>query len=263
MSNTDHTGHRDRMREKLAGKGRRRGTPTDTDLLETALYLVNRRRDVKPQAELLLSRFGDAAGILDAEYEEICSVPGIGESTAYLIELLGEISRRAEDQYDRRARLLWPEDIHRYLIPRLEGMEQPPLYFLCFDQDMRVLDCTLIGSPLTNPEGAFEQISSKAVRLDSKRVVTARGIPEGPVFPDEREMPWVSAITRALREIDILHLDHILFSKEKFYSLARMGHVRLTDGERGLYRPRGASMITSRMEYDTSPIFPDPVENKD
>lgn len=67
-----HTGHRQRMRARVEQYGLESLAPHEA--LEYVLYITNTRKDTNGLAHVLMDRFGDFAGVLDAS-EEDRSVP--------------------------------------------------------------------------------------------------------------------------------------------------------------------------------------------
>ena len=64
-----HSGHRARLRSRfLKGGG---DALADYELLELLLFMAIPRRDVKPLAKELLDKFGDFAGVITADADEL------------------------------------------------------------------------------------------------------------------------------------------------------------------------------------------------
>lgn len=77
-----HQGHRQRMRERVQNYGL--DSLADHEVLEYILYTTNAQRDTNEIAYNLLERFGDFASVLEASEEELCTVEGIGPTSARL-----------------------------------------------------------------------------------------------------------------------------------------------------------------------------------
>ena len=75
-----HQGHRQRMRERVQNYGL--DSLADHEVLEYILYTTNAQRDTNEIAYNLLERFGDFASVLEASEEELCTVEGIGPTSA-------------------------------------------------------------------------------------------------------------------------------------------------------------------------------------
>ncbi len=87
-------GHRDRLRGKLIRRGA--GALDDYELLETLLFAFIPRRDVKPVAKALLSRFGSLSGIFAADPQELTKVAGVGTTVAAYLKATREIGIRTD-----------------------------------------------------------------------------------------------------------------------------------------------------------------------
>ena len=87
---SQHTGHRQRMRARVEQYGL--GSLAPHEALEYVLYITNTRKDTNGLAHVLMDRFGDFAGVLDASEEDLLTVEGVGPSTARMLLSLLHIS---------------------------------------------------------------------------------------------------------------------------------------------------------------------------
>ena len=85
---SDHSGHRDRLRERL----QRRGVDglSEREMMEFLLCYVLPRRDVSGMAAQLIDRFGSVQGVLCAEERELSQISGIGPHVAAWLTGLSE-----------------------------------------------------------------------------------------------------------------------------------------------------------------------------
>ena len=86
-----HKGHRQRMRARVEQYGLESLEPHEA--LEYVLYITNTRKDTNGLAHVLMDRFGDFAGVLDASEEDLLTVEGVGPSTARMLHLLPQVGR--------------------------------------------------------------------------------------------------------------------------------------------------------------------------
>ena len=85
-----HEGHRQRMYERLTGKGKME----DHELLEILLYSCLPSVNTNETAHKLLDAFGSLSAVFSADVKKLRSVDGIGEKTATQIYLSGRIMDR-------------------------------------------------------------------------------------------------------------------------------------------------------------------------
>ena len=88
-----HDGHRERMREEFLKYGFNSATP-EHKMLEMLLFHCIPRTDTNDLAHMLLNRFHNLAGVLDAPIEELCEFPKLTRSNATLLKLIMPVARK-------------------------------------------------------------------------------------------------------------------------------------------------------------------------
>ena len=81
-----HDGHRERLRNRFLTQGLSGFEPVN--VLELLLFFSHKRCDTNEIAHRLLERFGSFSGVLNAPYDALCQVEGIGAQSACLIKLV-------------------------------------------------------------------------------------------------------------------------------------------------------------------------------
>src|SRR5437899_8884382 len=81
-----HLGHRQRLRARFLKSGI--DGLADYEVVELLLTLAIPRSDVKQPAKVLIDRFGNLHGILDAPADELRKVPGIGSVTPVALQII-------------------------------------------------------------------------------------------------------------------------------------------------------------------------------
>lgn len=81
-----HEGHRRRLYEKLKNGD----NLFEHEILEMLLFNAYPRKNTNPIAHELLSRFPSIGAVLSASYDELVSVPGVGEQVALYLMCLGK-----------------------------------------------------------------------------------------------------------------------------------------------------------------------------
>ena len=90
MAEIPRTGHRERLRQKFQSAPQQMA---EVELLELLLTYAIPRQDVAPLAAQLLDRFGSLRTLLAASQVELTEVPGVGDATAVLLQLVGQLRR--------------------------------------------------------------------------------------------------------------------------------------------------------------------------
>jgi DNA repair protein RadC len=88
----DGAGHRARLRARLLGGGAE--ALADYEVLEYLLFAAIKQGDTKPIAKALIKRFGNLAGVLNADAKALQSVKRIGETSAEALKSVALAARR-------------------------------------------------------------------------------------------------------------------------------------------------------------------------
>ena len=215
-----HQGHRQRMRERLTAT-----SPVgfaDHELLEMLLYYTNARCDTNEIAHSLIEAFGSIEGILDADRDRLLAVLGIGEQSATLMTLIGEVSRRyltqkMTDRPDTRDVLDTPDRIARFLAPRFIGATREMALALLLDNSMRPIDCFPVGEGTVSGVPLLTRtVAERAYTKHAAAVVLAHNHPGGVAVPSSDDVAITKRIAEALDLLGIPLVEHFVFSNRSF-----------------------------------------------
>jgi len=132
-------GHRSRLREWSQKAGL--SGFQDYEVLKLLLTFAIPRRDVKPYAKALVTRFGDLRGVFDASVEDLQTVPGIGPSASIMIRFLKEAaSLYLRDRIRGRALLNSPQAVIEYCRHALPGERNERLQVIYLNVQNEILD---------------------------------------------------------------------------------------------------------------------------
>lgn len=207
-----HAGHRARMRAKALQHGL--DTFDDHEILEMLLYHAIPRGDTNETAHRLIDQFGSFRGLLEASPEEMMGVPGVGDTTAALLKLVQEVSRRYHAaRMTRRIRLTSTASIGGFILPLFIGKREENVYLLCLDSKKtpvygRML-CTGGAAAATLD---IRQVLSVVAAVQAKYVVLAHNHPSGCAIPSEADLQTTVQLRRALDQVGVVLLDHLIVS---------------------------------------------------
>lgn len=146
--NKVHTGHRQRMKNKLSVHGAR---IFDTyELLEMLLYFVIPYKDTNPIAKLLLDKFGSLDGVLSATVEELSSVSGIGERAAEFLKIASELTLPHDDYLSERPVFDNYHRVGEYFVDYFKNNDDARIVMALLDSSMQYID--LVRIPGTDYE---------------------------------------------------------------------------------------------------------------
>ena len=220
-----YTGHRSRLRERFLKSGF--GGFADHEVVELLLTMAITRSDVKPQAKMLLERFGSLRGILDAPVSELKSIKGVGEISAILIKViresatlyLMEASKEAEDLRD-------PQRLSDFWRMRIGHLKNEVFAVAYLDSAHRLIR----NGVETLQEGTIDRaavyprrVVEAALKHQAAALVLAHNHPNGDVQPSEQDKIITRAVTLAAGTISIRVVDHLIVSTSEAFSFRKAG----------------------------------------
>ena len=219
-----HDGHRGRMKKEFLQGGLT--AFSDVRALELLLFYSRMQGDVNPTAHALLDTFGSLAGVLDADPEQLLTVPGVGENTAVLLKLVPALaakylaSRTSPDTILRSTR-----DLYEIFSPCFFGARNEMSFLACFDSKLKLLGVRKLseGTPMGTDIGV-RQIASAALALNATAVVLAHNHPSGLATPSNEDISTTRYVHEVLKKLDITLYDHVILSDDDMVSLRDSGY---------------------------------------
>ena len=224
MSQSIHTGHRQRMKERFLSEGLDHFT--DIQVLELILFYCIPQKDNNPIAHALLNHFGSLSQVLEASPAELQKVKGIGENTATFLHLITQVGRYyLVDRVQRLEILPTIEACGNYLVPRFFGRKVETVFLLCLDAKCKVLCCKEVGEGSVNSAGiSIRRIVETALGANATSVVLAHNHPSGMALPSAEDIQTTRRVAAALNTVDILLADHIVVADDDFVSMVQSGY---------------------------------------
>ena len=221
-----HDGHRQRLKERFLREGLDHFS--DVQVLELLLFYCIPRQDTNPIAHSLLERFGSLSQVLEAPVEELCKVPGIGQSAAVLLSMMLPISRFYQKNRAENVRILASMDAcGEYLVPYFHGRRNETVFLLCLDAKCKVLGCREMGEGSVNSAGVpIRRIVETALGLNATTAILAHNHPSGFALPSGEDIQTTHRVAAALSAVEITLADHIIVADGDYVSIAQSGLYR-------------------------------------
>ena len=220
-----HSGHRQRMKMEYLARGLE-GMP-EHKVLELLLFYAIPQGDVNGLAHALIDRFGSLAGVLDAPVGELMKVPGVGEHTAILLNLVPALGGR----YLASRSSMEPDDIlrttgavRRVLAPYFFGARNEMFFLLGMDAKLKLLGVRRISEGSVNSIVLTgRKVAEHALSLNASAVVLAHNHPSGIAAPSAEDKATTARLKRLLSEMDIELRDHMIFVDDDMVSMRESG----------------------------------------
>jgi DNA repair protein RadC len=218
-------GHRDRLRQRFADGGA--DGFADYELLELILFMAIPRRDVKPLAKSLIARFGNFAGVLQADIAELRAAEGVSENTAIALKAIqaGAYRMMKQDIMKRPVLSNWNRLID--YCQATMGHEKKEFFRVLFMNKKNELIADEIqqsGSVDHTPVYPRE-ILKRSMDLGATAIILVHNHPSGDPNPSQVDVDMTHAIIEAGRALSISVHDHIIISRYGHSSFKTMGLI--------------------------------------
>ncbi len=220
-----HAGHRERMKQRFRETGLKGFD--DVNVLELMLFYVIPRQDTNPIAHALINRFGSLQGVIDATYDELVKVKGVGENTATFLQLIPAVCKRyTREKQKKKAAYTSLKDMADFVIPLFSFEMEETLYLICMDEGNHITYCESIAQGNLDSVGIEpREVVQKAMERRAVRVVLAHNHPSGIPSPSLSDVSLTQTIKEALRLFNIELLDHFIVAEEACVSMRKHGCI--------------------------------------
>ncbi len=223
-----HQGHRQRLLNKLA---RSRDLLADHELMECLLFFVIPRHDTNPLAHRLLKMFGGLSGVFNASKKELLAVNGIGEKTAELLLLVGEIYQRAVQEKKNSIAYNSNFAVREGLKMEFVNQKLETSLVLFLDKNYKKIFQLSYENRKTNEvEINLNEVAQAFANFHPVYVLLAHNHPTGECYPSPEDDNTTKKLLLLCSVHGAVLLEHAIFKGENgFYGYRNEG--RMTDLE--------------------------------
>ena len=218
-------GHRERLRSKLLKRGAE--ALDDYELLETLLFAFIPRRDVKPIAKALLTRFGSLSGILAAPPKDLVKVTGVGETVAAYLKTVSELGNRTSlEQIQTRPVISSWSALLTYVRRQLQHETREQFRVLFLDRKNQLISDELMGQGTVDHAPVYpREIARRALELSASALILVHNHPSGDPTPSRTDIDMTREIIDALAPFEIAVHDHLIAAKHGVTSFKTEGLI--------------------------------------
>ena len=220
-----HEGHRSRIRQKLDSSAL-----ADHELLEIVLFTALPRQNTNELAHRLLAQFGSFWEVLNAPFQELCKVRGVGESLAGFLSSLGKIYTRIDESRKQPLRYYGRFDTASFLpfvkeVYQNVGVEVAELYLL--DGESRILTSRRFSTQNID----YVQLPSSELLAflsteGASGVVLVHNHPRGSANVSQEDDLMTAKLQMLCSMHNLLLCDHIVYSPSGIYSYYLNGDLK-------------------------------------
>lgn len=232
-SRKHNQGHRQRLRDRFHTAGL--DGFHDYEVIELLLTLGTPRKDCKGTAKRVLDRFKTLPGVLEAPFEDLCEVEGIGPKNAIGIQLIKATTERYLKQ-----RLLQKNAVHNseelfdYLYATLRDKKTERFKVLFLDTKNCIITVeTLFYGSLAASAVYPREVLQAALKHNAAALIFAHNHPSGDPAPSAEDLAITKRLIHACHAMGVTVHEHLIVGANRYFSFADHGLIRQLDQELG------------------------------
>ncbi len=209
----------ERPRERLRNYGPR--ALSHAELLAIILRTGTAQDNVIELAGKLLAKYGGLAGLMRAEFAELCAEHGLGEAKTAQIKAALEIGRRlGVAQPDEKYQIKSPADAAALVMMEMTFLDHEQMRILILDTKNQVVENiqryqgTVNSSVLRAAE-----VYRPAILRNCPGVIICHNHPSGDPTPSPEDIAVTQQLVKAGQQLDIELVDHLIIGNHRFVSL--------------------------------------------
>lgn len=219
-------GHRARVIQKFKDAYKSTMNFQDHELLELLLFFVNRRKDTKPIAKILIKKFGDLNGVISADDSLLLETDGVGDRTVVLLHLISKIleATSRSNIKKKKVRLSSIQDIVNYCFFTMKNLKNEVLHafylnkknILVYEEQVSVGDVSSVY--LNN-----RKIVHKAISVGASAIILVHNHPSGDATPTCEDVKITKKFKNTASTLDIELHDHVIIGDDGYSSMKKLG----------------------------------------
>ncbi|MBR4554013.1 MAG: hypothetical protein IKO27_00300 [Ruminococcus sp.] len=222
----DHSGHRERMRQRFAEIQSFKGF-SEHEILEMLLYYCIPRLNTNELAHRLIDRFGSLNGVLDASAEELERSKLVNRNTAislrFFFSLCGYYQKKNGPQSVSASA---HKDVMEFITRSFAGETVEVVKLFPLDRQRRLKNCCTVSMGSTDSVSFYSsQLVLKIEELGCRSLFIAHNHPGQSGVPSDEDVVYTRLLMSKLKEKNITVLDHVIVGSDGTHSLRSSGLV--------------------------------------
>ena len=232
MNGKDSQGHRERIREKFLNNGI--DGFAEYEILELLLTYCIPRKDTKPIAKELLNKFKSLDNVFKADLDKLSAIDGLGKNSVAFLKLIGDLPSIIYKDELKNKKLIDKETLKisnkdillKYLRNKIGYEEIEKFYVLYLSSSNEVIEFEENSVGTLDRSSVYpREIYKKIINLNAKSIILAHNHPSDNITPSKCDIELTNEIARGLKNFGALLIEHIIITKNSYFSFLEEGLI--------------------------------------
>ncbi|HZS76330.1 MAG TPA: DNA repair protein RadC [Ktedonobacteraceae bacterium] len=209
----------ERPRERLRNHGP--SALSHAELLAIILRTGTTQDNVIELASKLLAKYGGLAGLMRAEFMELCQEHGLGEAKTAQLKAALELGKRlsilkSEEKYQIKS----PHDAANLVMLEMAPLDHEQIRILVLDTKNQVVEnITRYKGTVNSSVLRAAEVYRPAILRNCPGIILCHNHPSGDPTPSPEDIAITEQLVQAGHQLDIELVDHIIIGSQRFISL--------------------------------------------
>lgn len=222
QSQPHYQGHRARLRKRFIQSGPEQ--MPDYELLELILFRAIPRRDTKPIAKELLTKFGSFTEVINAPSTRLKEISGVGDAVVTELKLIKATSLRLMQSDLQQKTILhsWSTMI-AYVTAAMAYEQREQFRIIFLDKGNKILADEIQAEGTIDHTPVYpREVVKRALEVGAAVIILVHNHPSGDPTPSRADISMTKEIIEACEKIDIKVMDHIIVGRDGHASLREL-----------------------------------------
>ena len=232
MNEKDSQGHRERIKEKFLKNGI--DGFAEYEILELLLTYCIPRKDTKPIAKELLNKFKNLDNVFKADFDKLSAVDGLGKNSISFLKLIVDLPSIIYKDELKNKKLIDKETLKisnkdillKYLRNKIGYEEIEKFYVLYLSSSNEVIEFEENSVGTLDRSSVYpREIYKKIINLNAKSIILAHNHPSDNITPSKCDIELTNEIAKGLKNFGALLIEHIIITKNSYFSFLEEGLI--------------------------------------
>ncbi|WP_425362098.1 RadC family protein [Candidatus Tisiphia endosymbiont of Mystacides longicornis] len=212
-----YIGHRQRLRQRIVTSAE---NLADYELLEMILFSVIPRKDVKPLAKELLTRFGSLADLINTDKEKLLNIKGTNDNLYINFVTMRELTNRMLKQKLINQNVISSWSILIDYLKATMGNMKTEQFRILFLNKKNVLIADEVLSQGTIDQATIypREIIKRALFNEAGAIILVHNHPSGVSKPSNTDIKLTHKIVETCANVNISVHDHVIIAANEYFS---------------------------------------------